>query len=99
MTNEPKIKKLKEFIKEHGVVDYDLVKRQAMRINPEWRSETWRRGLRNSKFIEAVGEDGESPSNHNPIVAYKYLRMPKAYVEDMYDLDSRICDRKQININ
>ena len=99
MSNESKIHQLKEFIKEHGVVDYNLVKRQAMRINPDWRSETWRRGLRNSKFIEAIGKDGGKPSSQNPIMAYKYLEMPRAYEDDMYEFDSRICDRKQLIIS
>jgi len=90
MCKESKIKKLIDFIKEHGTVDYNFVKQTAESMNPCWRSETWRRGLRQSKFIEAIGKDGGSPNNQNSIVAYKYLDMPKAYEDDMYDLDMKL---------
>jgi hypothetical protein len=67
------LQQLKDYIKLKGVATYDEVVKKAEEINHTWRSETWRRGLRNSKEIEAVGKNGGIPNEHNPIVEYKYL--------------------------
>lgn len=71
------IKQLRAFIKENKLVTYDAVKNKAKYINPYWRSETWRRGLRpsDSPMIESVKSD------KGIIIGYKYKEV------DWHDYD------------
>ena len=50
---------------------YEEVEAEAFRINPCWRSETWRRSLRRRKDVKAIGKDGTEPNGNNPIVYYE----------------------------
>ena len=78
MTNENNIKELSDWIKSQGrKVEYKEVEAKAYEIDPEWRSETWRRSLRRLIDIKAIGKDGGDPNSRNPI---------KWYVGDL-DLD------------
>jgi len=73
--NTSNIEKLVDKIKENGMLSYDYVKELARRIDPHWRSESWRRELRRRNDIVAIGKDqSQLPSGHNPIIAYKYIK-------------------------
>ncbi len=49
------------YIKVCQYATYEQVEAEAKKINPEWRSETWRRSLRRRKDIKAVHK------NNNPL--------------------------------
>ncbi len=75
--------KLKEFIREWGELSYDSVKEKAREINPNWRSSSWRRGLRRAKDIEAIKKDPDV--KNSPIIRYKYVGSDKPCVKPVIE--------------
>ena len=83
------ITQLETFISQYR--DYRDVAEEAYRINPDWREQTWTRGLRRSLKIEAVYKDNKPNS---PIIGYKPKNIPTVAkpvrVDKFYDIDSEL---------
>ena len=70
------ISQLEDYINQRRA--YQEVSAKAFDINPNWRSETWTRALRNSKKVKGKLKDPfKPPSSKNPIIAYIPTDEPK----------------------
>ena len=74
------ITQLETFINQYR--DYSEVAEEAYRINPDWREQTWTRGLRRSLKIEAVYKDNKPNS---PIIGYKPKNIPKGQIKPKFN--------------